>query len=246
MGEHPAVVFTESADFYDDFYAHKDYAGEVDRLRALARERVPAARTWLDVACGTGRHLELLAAHYACSGVDLDPALLVRARARCPDVAFTVGDMRSFALDRRFDVVTCLFSSIGYAHDLDGLHEAVANLAAHLTAGGLLIVEPWLQPDEWETDRVAAETPLRGGHDALVRMFASGRDGDVSHLDIHYLIGHEGEVSYRHEHHELGLFTWEQYRAAFEAAGLTDVDVDHEGLIGRGLVTGVAADRGSG
>ncbi len=234
------MVFTQSAEFYDDFYGRKDYKGEVARLVELVHDRVPGARTWLDVACGTGRHLELLAERYACEGVDLDPVLLERARARCPNMTFGVGEMATFDLGRSFDVVSCLFSAIGYARTADGLAATIANLARHLAEGGLLIVEPWFQPDEWERGRVAAEVPIDEGRRVLVRVFASGRDGDVSHLDIHYLVGSGGDVSYRHEHHELGLFTFDQFREAFEAAGLGDVDVDRDGLIGRGLVTGRA------
>lgn len=234
------MVFTQSAEFYDDFYGHKDYADEVQRLRAVVRDRAPGARRWLDVACGTGRHLELLARHFEVAGVDLDPTLLAKARTRCPGVELTVGDMRSFALDRRFDVVSCLFSSIGYARTVEGLHATVANLARHLAEGGVLIVEPWFEPGEWETGRVAAERPIEGGRRSLVRMFASGREGNVSHLDIHYLVGVDGDVTYGHEHHELGLFPWDEYRSAFEAAGLVGVEIDPAGLIGRGLVIGVA------
>ncbi len=234
------MVFTQSAEFYDDFYGHKEYAGEVERLLTIVRDRAPGARSWLDVACGTGRHLELLAEHFDCAGVDLDPTLVATARARCPRVELAVGDMRSFTLDRRFDVVSCLFRAIGYARTVEGLHATVANLARHLAEGGALIVEPWFQPEDWEAGRVAAERPIDGGRRSLVRMFASGRDGDVSHLDIHYLVGADGDESYRHEHHELGLFLWDEYRAAFEAAGLVRVRIDPEGLIGRGLVIGSA------
>ena len=46
---------------YDAVYSDKDYAGESQRLASIIRERVPMARTLLDVACGTGRHIEYLA-----------------------------------------------------------------------------------------------------------------------------------------------------------------------------------------
>ena len=53
-------MFSESAAWYDRFYGTKDYAGEAQLVSALIRRHQPRARTLLDVACGTGRHLEHL------------------------------------------------------------------------------------------------------------------------------------------------------------------------------------------
>lgn len=50
------TVFTKSAAFYDALYSWKDYQGEVEKLTAVIRSRVPDARSLLDVACGTDRH----------------------------------------------------------------------------------------------------------------------------------------------------------------------------------------------
>jgi ubiquinone/menaquinone biosynthesis C-methylase UbiE len=104
-------MFSRSADLYDALYAtFKDYADEAARLRELIG---PDARTLLDVACGTGAHLELLREHYEVVGLDLDPELLAIARGRLPGVELVEGDMTGFDLGRRFDAVACLFSSIG-------------------------------------------------------------------------------------------------------------------------------------
>ena len=50
-------MFSRSAHLYDAIYSFKDYAGEAETLRALVEERAPGARSLLDVACGTGKHL---------------------------------------------------------------------------------------------------------------------------------------------------------------------------------------------
>lgn len=105
-------MFDRSAHLYDAIYSWKDYADEVRRITELIEERHPEAKTLLDVACGTGKHLELLREHYEVEGFDLDPNLLRIAAERNPGIELHAGDMLSFDLGKAFDVVTCLFSSM--------------------------------------------------------------------------------------------------------------------------------------
>jgi SAM-dependent methyltransferase len=114
-------LYSRSAEYYDKLYAKKDYEGEAARLAALIRERHPSARTLLDVACGTGRHLAFLKREFEAEGLDASRRILALARAANPDLRFRVGDMRRFRLGERFDVVACLFSSIGYMTRPSGL-----------------------------------------------------------------------------------------------------------------------------
>jgi SAM-dependent methyltransferase len=229
-------VFTRSEHLYDAVYRFKDYAAEAERLHELIEERRPGATTLLDVACGTGKHLEQLARWYDVEGVDLDPAMLEVARARMPAVPLHAGDMTQFDLGRRFDVVACLFSSIGYAGTLEAVRRAVAAMAAHLEPGGLLVVEPWVSPDVWEDGKprllVVDEPGLK-----VARMNVSRRVDRLSILDFTYLVGTSEGVEVFTERHEAVLLTDEEYRAAFTAAGLS-VEHDDQGLMGRGLFLG--------
>jgi len=116
-------TYGRSADAYDLIYdgIGGDYAAEAAEVTALVRARRPAARTLLDVACGTGGHLVHLREQFAVEGVELSSHMATRARARLGAVVVHEGDMRTFALGRRFDAVTCLFSSIGYARTPEDL-----------------------------------------------------------------------------------------------------------------------------
>lgn len=64
-------MFLRSQRFYDAIYAWKDYQGDAVKLHTLIEERNPGARTLLDVACGTGQHLEHLKERYEVEGVDV-------------------------------------------------------------------------------------------------------------------------------------------------------------------------------
>ena len=226
-------MFTKSARFYDAIYAFKDYAAEAAKIDALIQGRKPDARTLLDVACGTGLHLQHLRDRYEVEGLDLDRELLAIAAERLPDVPFHQGDMLDFDLGRRFDVVLCLFSSIGYAGTTERLNRAVKSMAGHLQPGGLLVVEPWFAPDAWEdgfVDAVFVDEPgLK-----LARMSISGREGRLSRVDLHYLVATADGIERFEESHELGLYTQEEYLTAFRSAGFK-VEHDAEGLMGRGL-----------
>jgi SAM-dependent methyltransferase len=232
-------LFSRSARLYDAVYASiRDYPREAAGLDRLIREHRPGARTLLDVACGTGAHLEHLAAPYEVEGLDLDPEMLAVARKRLPDATFHEGDMASFDLGKLFDAVVCMFSSIGYVKTEERLGQAVASMARHLEPGGVLVVEPWLSPEAWNDRHVGAvfvdEPELK-----LARINIAQRDADVSIVDFNYLVGTPDAVEHFTERHELGLFTVEQQLAAFRAAGL-EAEHDPEGPMGRGLYVGVA------
>jgi len=227
-------VFEETARYYDRIYAFKDYAAEASKVRAIVEEELgTGGRRLLDVACGTGLHVERLKAHFDAEGLDLSPELLEVSRERNPEVTHYLADMRTFELDARFDVVTCLFSSIGYMTTVDDLRRAVERMAAHLVLGGLLIVEPWLTPDVWRPNTVHGlfvdEPELK-----IARVNTSLTEGRVSVFDLHHLIGTPQGTEHVVEHHELGLYTVDEMTEAFASAGL-DVRYDSEGLTGRGL-----------
>lgn len=231
-------MFSRTARLYDALYSFKDYAVEAARVAEEIRRRFGGARTLLDVACGTGKHLEFLRAHFEVSGVDLDEHLLEIARRRMPDVPFVEADMVVLSLGKQFDAVTCLFSSIGYTLTLERMRAAIAAMAAHLVEGGVLVVEPWLTPETFEAGHVGALLVEEPGV-TVARVNSSTRAGAVSTLVFHYLIGAPGsEIAHEVEEHRLGLFTEDEYRGAFIDAGL-DVEHDPEGLTGRGLYLGV-------
>ncbi|HEX4836830.1 MAG TPA: class I SAM-dependent methyltransferase [bacterium] len=232
-----AHMFSKSAELYDAVYAAKDYAREAQRLHALIEhhKRSGGARL-LDVACGTGNHLTFLKRTYAVEGLDLHDAMLAIARRKHPDVAFHRADMVEFDLGREFDVVVCLFSSIGYVGTDPRLRQALRTMRRHTRPGGVVIVEPWLGPDTYRPGHVAAvyvdQPDLK-----VARMNVARADGGKAVLDFHYLVATPRGIEYFTERHDLALFPHEAYLEAFRACGL-DVVYDPEGLIGRGLYIG--------
>src|SRR5436309_16099581 len=119
MNDDPVAVqpwSAEAAALYELLHRSggADRSRHAELLHHIIQARVSEARSLLDVACGTGWHLELLSNRYEVEGVDLSPAMLELARARVSASALHSGDMRAFDLGSQFDAVICLSSSIAH------------------------------------------------------------------------------------------------------------------------------------
>jgi len=240
------------SDVYDAIYtAMKDYCIEASKVLDIA-ERITGKKakdiTLLDVACGTGLHLEYFAAWFKrVTGTDVSPEQLKAARKRLPDVNFVRSDMLTLNLGTPgflgpnpalYDVVTCLFSAIGHMQDVEQLQTAIDNMVKHLHLGGVLIVEPWLTPDIWQPGHISMETVDKDGF-KVARVSRSTREGRITTLEMEHLVGAPEGTEHYVEVMPVALFTQEEYEEAFRHAGL-EVTFDPDGLSdnGRGIYIG--------
>lgn len=135
--QHPP--FTALAAVYDAIMADVEYDHWLDFVLTYARDGGLEPRTALDLACGTGGFTrELHAAGLAVTGLDGSAEMLLSARKRLPSVPFVQGDLRTFELGQRFDLVTCVFDSLNNLLSTQDLGAAFGQMYAHLNAGGLL------------------------------------------------------------------------------------------------------------
>lgn len=235
-------MFHRLAPYYDDLVGSKDYRSESRALESLARRLLRSrGRRWLDVGCGTGRHLSFLRRHFAVTGVDASREMLRVARGRLPGTRLVLGDMRSFRLGSTFDVVSCLFSAIGHLRSERDVAAAFANFARHLAPGGVAIVEPWIDPEEFRAGYVHLLTH-RSPSVTVARMASSSRRGRRSTVRYHYLIGRTGHGVEHFEEVALGLLLPRGRLLELLAdAGLTARFLSRGLASGRGLLLGLKA-----
>jgi SAM-dependent methyltransferase len=92
----------------------------------------------LDMACGSGelgRRLADCGAHV--TGLDLSESMLRLARKTFPEGEWLCGDMRSFCLDRKFDLVICALNSLQHMESVSCLKKAVGRALEHLAPQGV-------------------------------------------------------------------------------------------------------------
>ncbi|MFJ2609236.1 class I SAM-dependent methyltransferase [Streptomyces sp. NPDC087425] len=209
------------ADVYELVYRArgKDWAAEAAETTRLIRDQLPTADSLLDVACGTGAHLEAFDGLFAhTEGLELSPAMLERAAGRLPGVPLHQGDMCAFDLGRTFDAVVCLFTAIGYLRTVPDMRAAVAAMGRHLRPGGVLVVEPWWFPERFLDGYVAGDL-ASDEHRTVARISHSTREGRTTRMEVRFVIGEAGGIREFTEVDLLTLFTLDEYLSAFADAG---------------------------
>ena len=168
---------------YARLYAHRD-AAEARRAVAMALEAAPilASGPVLDLACGAGRHLEVLRqTNPQAFGLDLSRELL--ALAPLPLRPWLLrADMRRLPLRDGHLAGVCLwFTPFGYFDD--GQNRALLFRLADLLAPGGILVLDYLNAGQVRRDLVPEDTVERGGVRIRSRR---GLEGDrlVKHMEL--------------------------------------------------------------
>jgi hypothetical protein len=103
------------------------------------------------------------------------------------------------------------------AEELDA---AIAAMANHLNPAGVLIVDGWVRPTEWiEPGKTHVEV-AEAQSLKVVRVGRSRREGNHTHLEMHHLVASLERIDHIVDKHVLTLFSDDEYRSAFVAAGL--------------------------
>ena len=87
-------MYIKTPQFYDAIYSFKDYCEEAQRLVAfITKHLLSGGNRLLDVACGTGHHIQYLMEHFNSEGIDLSQEMLEIARQRTPGIPYHHADM---------------------------------------------------------------------------------------------------------------------------------------------------------
>jgi SAM-dependent methyltransferase len=168
----PAGIYGAYASIYDAI-GQGAFAEELAR-RILANG--PTPRRALDLACGTGAAALIIAETGArVVGVDRSQQMLQIARARARDrgleVRWVAADLlrlgtspaaRGALRPASFDLITCLYDSLNYLADPEGLAIVCASAARLLRPGGRFVFDlntPFEFASWDDTDQVVLDSP---------------------------------------------------------------------------------------
>lgn len=132
-------------EYYELFNKGKNYSNEVEFLEKVFQKYGGNIKKILDLGCGTGMHAELLASKgYEITGLDLSKEMIDIAKSKnIPNTEFIVGEMSNFNLNKKFDVVICMFAAMGYLTENEQIESLFKSIKNHLNPNGLLILDIW-------------------------------------------------------------------------------------------------------
>jgi SAM-dependent methyltransferase len=219
------TTYAKFAGFYDQIMG--DRTPDTDRIRGYISRHLPAARSLLELGCGTGALLQDLAADLAVAGVDRSVEMLDAAARNVPSARLIEADMTGFSAGNRFDVVICMFDTLNHLPAFESWLDLFERVDEHLAEGGLFIFDVnttgrfrRLWYDSWFGRDF-------GPH--MVVMDVNPGGGDLSIWEVK-IFEHLGGDQYRLHHEiipELGVPLAEIQAALeprFELLGMEDID----------------------
>jgi glycine/sarcosine N-methyltransferase len=191
------------------------------------------ARRVIDVACGTGRHaIEWARRGYKVVGADLSAPMVERAKENAANAGveahFVVAGFGELAekVGGQFDATFCLGNSLPHVLSVGDLGEALADFAAVLRPGGLLLVQ------NRNFDAVLARRERFMGPEAyregdrewlFVRFYDFHPDGTITFNMVVLRRDAEGKWSQQVEATGLHSIIYSELIAALTAAGFTEI-----------------------
>lgn len=200
-----------------------EYDEEVATFRARFRAHgIQDGARVLHLGSGGGSIDHHLKQIYDVTGIDISPEMVRHARSINPEVAYHVGDIRTYRLNEVFDAVL-VHDAISYMTSRDELAAVYATAAAHLGPGGVMIALP-----EELLGRVAAaesRVDTRREGDRKVTIVETSYDPDARdntfHHDFVFIIQNGSDLRVEVDRHVCGAFELADFIRAIENAGFT-------------------------
>jgi ubiquinone/menaquinone biosynthesis C-methylase UbiE len=214
-------LYKKYAQYYDRIYEKIGQQKECDFIKwAVHKHKTSAGISLLDVACGTGRHAEILRDNFEVQGVDINPEMLKIAREKLPDHKFFTGDMKTLHLNQEFDVVICMFSAMNYNTSFKELGMTLKNFHNHLKPGGVLIFDYGINKENWIEGLVSVDTVVDNNL-KLARICQSHLEDGIFNADFVFLIKEDGKLDFDIDQHKLGVLGVDEVNSSMNEAGFS-------------------------
>ena len=227
-------VFDAYSLYYNAFYEDKDYISEAETIKKLLeRYSGKNIKSVIDLGCGTGKHDTLLHNSWKSvqiDGVDLSEGMIEKAieNAKGTNINYTVGDIRFFRNDKKYDVAMSLFHVMSYQNTNDDILNSFKTARTLLSENGLFLFDSWYGPGVL-TDKpsVRVKKAFMDGKE-LVRIAKPTMHESENIVDVNYEViiidGNNKEIDRITEVHSMRYFFKPEIENYLNIAGFELLD----------------------
>ena len=197
-------MFDKYAEIYDIIYQDKNYFDETVFISELINRYLTPAEhiRVLDLACGTGLHaLELAKMGYKVDACDLSAKMVDCAMAKAAQNQLNItfhheSFQTSDRINKTFDVVISMFSSINYLISCQDLLRSLKNIHSLLANGGIFIFDFWngnaviqdLAPVRVKRSAAGTTSILRYSENTIDRI------NQIVNIKFHFLLFNNNQI----------------------------------------------------
>jgi len=213
------ILYKKFAKYYDLCYSKKDYLKETKFLNHLIKINHIKGKKILDVGCGTGNHdIYMEKQGFSITGIDLNQEMLNIARKKNDSIKWLQGDMKTFNIHKKFDIIICLFSTIHYNLDYKELKKTLTNFFKHLKKNGLLIFDMGFNEERWKTGHIHLKH-WSNNSIHLIRFSKTKRKGKYGFLNMAYILYKKNKFYFKKEKHKIRIFETLKIRNLIKSMG---------------------------
>ena len=126
------------AEFYDFICGNSNKFINYIKNKVAGKSKI---KSILEIACGTGNVLIPFSRKYQCYGIDFSKNMLKIARKKSKRIEFKLADMRNFKLNKKFDLVFCVYDSINHLLTKKEWKQTFNRVHEHLNKKGLFLFD---------------------------------------------------------------------------------------------------------
>jgi SAM-dependent methyltransferase len=201
-------LYNELAWTWEILVSEEEYIPEAEFVKRMIRKyKKTSGDELLDVGCGAGHHHLFLKGDYKVTGVDQSEKMLELSKKRNPEVEYHKGDMRTFQLNRKFDVVMAM-DMLMYNLTYSDLEKALSNFSSHLVPGGVLIFFVENIKERFEQNKTRFKKHKKENMEIVLVENDYDPDPDDTEFECHliFLIHKGGKFEMEVDKHRMGLF----------------------------------------
>lgn len=153
----------------------------------------------LELCCGTGRlTLPIAKEGYRICGVDNTASMLEQAKLKAAeegvDIEYVEADMRTFELNKTYDLIFIPFNSIHHLYTNEDLFQTFKNVKKHLKEGGLFLLDcfnpniQYIVEGEKGQDEIAAYTTEDGRDVVIKQQMRYEKATQINRIEWHYFV----------------------------------------------------------